>query len=465
MSSVIRLFTVFVLGTLLVACSSSSDDNATPSRRPTEPAPEPTPEPRAENVAFWYQRIDATTDLAGLGNVRLVVTVPQAQSRDAIAQIHAIGAKAYRYVQFYWYPEGREHEGLDIGKRLDWAFCASGAQPAVGREVPRRDGVERWYFLDANEQGVREQVGAFLRGIRAEGWDGIMFDRGFAALTGSEASIRDVWASSSQCTDTPVEPGRTFADAYVGLVAEAKQTGLEVLLNYGLSSVDPVVPMRPDPRDPDCPARAWARCSTLDDVWPHVDWTLDEAIAHPRDEQFSEDLAALSRITTDSRHPNRVIGLITAGTLGGEFTRDNVFFQWARVKLFPVPLAVGTGDDGCRNNPDAPICNRHGSFPELANAALGAPTTARPEPQSCEPGSNEQCLWVRKYQRGMVVVNVSPVPKRLRGTALRVAGCRVVTDVYADAPIANGRCVTAVDLELPAWSGRVLTYAAPTRGA
>src|SRR5437762_2878304 len=59
-------------------------------------------------VAFYYQPINAKTDLSRLGAVDLVITVDQRDEAAAAKAIHAIGARAFRYVQSYWFPAGAD---------------------------------------------------------------------------------------------------------------------------------------------------------------------------------------------------------------------------------------------------------------------------------------------------------------------------------------------------------------------
>src|SRR5258708_62235 len=104
-----------------------------------------------ENVSFFYQQITRTTNLSGLGKVELVVADIQHDDATAAARVKATGAKAYRYVQSYWFPKGRTYDGIDIGAHPDWAFCSTGHKPMVGR---RDEFGLVWWFLDMNEQPV-----------------------------------------------------------------------------------------------------------------------------------------------------------------------------------------------------------------------------------------------------------------------------------------------------------------------
>ena len=103
-----------------------------PSTAPT-PANVPTLTiPGRENIAFYYQRITRTTDLSKLGNVSLVVTGKTA-GRTAAVAIKKTGARAYRGVQAYWFADGDSYDGLEVTKRMDWAFCETGDTPIVAR--------------------------------------------------------------------------------------------------------------------------------------------------------------------------------------------------------------------------------------------------------------------------------------------------------------------------------------------
>ena len=150
------------------------------------------------------------------------------------------------------------------------------------------------------------------------------------------------------------------------------------------------------------------------------------------------------------------MGLITQSTLGGDESKDAAYFQWARVKLFKIPLAVNTGDSGCAGITG--ICNHAALYPELVDTVFGDPVAPQPASQSCVNGSTTQCVWNRTYAYGMSVVNVTPNRVGAQKLELGVNGCRYVQDVFANRPLADNKCVESVTLDLPAWSGRPLRY-------
>lgn len=439
---------VVALALLTTACGGGGSGKHDATKAPSTPAPS-----ARENVTFYYQPVGAVDDLAKLGRVNIVV----GQGGSSAAQrIKATGAKAYRYVQTYWFPAGKVFDGVDIAAHPDDAFCGSDGKPVVGRTDFRG---QEWWFLDINERAVRAEFLTHLEAIRAQGWDGVFMDRGYAALTGiDDPVVRNVWNEVSTCTNDPVQRAATFADAYVEATRAVREAGLELMLNYGVSALDPATALRPDPHDSACVQRDYAKCRHLDDVWPQVQWALNEAISHPRDVDWAHEYESNRASEKDPAHGGQIVGLITQATLGGEHTRDGVYFEWSKVKLFKIPLAVGTGDDGCPGKPANSICNRQAIYPELANLAFGTPIDAEPRSGDCAAGSTVDCVWSRRYEHGASIANVQPIAASFE-LSLGVQGCRYVRDLWSGEPLAGNRCTKSVTLDVPAWSGRPLAYA------
>ena len=435
-----------LLSVIAVACSGGSSKNSGSNAVPTKAA-------GRENVTFYYQQIHSGRDLATFGKVKLVVAAPQTNGKEAAALIKSTDAKAYRYIQTYWLPTSGYSDDPGATNQPNWHFCSQGSTPTVGRtDNQGRD----WYFYDMNERSSLEHLKARLQIIKAEGWDGVFFDRGFAALTGlDDPSVKNVWDQVSTCTADPVKPGATFADAYVGATREAHAVGLEMMMNYGISPFDHSTPLRPDSKNTACRQRRFKQCPQLDDVWPALNWVLDEGISHPKDIAFLGDNETNLTIEREAAKGRRTVGLLTTGSLG-ENNRENVFFEWSKVKLFDIPLAVNTGEGGCQGQ-TVTVCNRARLYPELANVAFGTPLADKPFKRSCQGKSNVNCLWIRQYSNGMSVVNVSDA-SITASLDLGVNGCRVVTSVDSGQALAGGACVTKVSMTIPAWSGRPLTY-------
>jgi hypothetical protein len=445
------LVSLFLLVALVLAACGDGGDDSGGEAQSTDP----------ENVAFFYLPIRSQEDVDKLGPVRLVVA-GQGNSRrgggDVVEMIHKTGAKAYIYEQTYWFPQDRGHQGLNMSRHPDWAFCTDGDQPLT---APRND--ESWVFLDMNERAVQTYLENQFRAMKDAGWDGIFFDRGGAAL-GALEQDPDIWYEQSTCTEDPVRPDAAFADTWVDVSGIVKKLGLDLIVNYGLSPFDPEHPMRPDPRDDNCIERT-TPCPTLDDGWTNPTWVLDEAPAHPYDENWENDFAANRENEQNAAHPDSVLGLITVGTLGGGLSRQNVFFEWARTKLFDFPLGVSVWDreKACPDVAPGEPCRSLLTYPELTSIVLGSPVDDQPQSAPCKGGSDVNCVWSRRYAQGAMVANVQD--RRVRDFELELGtdGCRYVYDVWTGKMLGGGDCVESVTLDLAAWSGRPLSYSTSAR--
>ena len=121
-------------------------------------------------------------------------------------------------------------------------------------------------------------------------------------------------------------------------------------------------------------------------MWRHADLVLNESPAHPRGVDWGRDFHANQRSERDSAHGHRTVALITTDTLGGEAqqTPANVYYQWSRIKLFNLAVAVNTGTGGCPDGgTTSGVCNRFGVYPELASVKFGRPLKAGPAKQAC----------------------------------------------------------------------------------
>jgi hypothetical protein len=417
----------------VAACGYSRSANSTPSQ--------------LETFALFYQQIQSASQLSRLGRVNVIVTVNQRDDKAAIRAIHARGAKAFLYVQSYWFPADETYDGVDISNHLGWAFCVNGARPLVGRVTDGRP----WYILDANERAVQDYYLAFLRGLHKQGWDGVMMDRGAVALWGP------YWHDRSSCTMDPVVRGARMSDAYVELMRDAHKAGLQLFMNYGDSPFDPVHPFRPDPRDPACLLRtkqARRSCRHLQDGFKWVNYFLDEGAAHPRNDRWAADFA--SNLANERAWPRvKVVGLLTQSGLGRDVSRSSVYFAYARVRLFDMPLAVFTGENRCHGH--EALCDRQGVYTRLATAQFGRPLTSAPRSYDCTGGSRVLCLWVRQYSGGLVALNASgrAVPATL---PLATSNCERVFSLYSRHLVNRGRCLRKVHLRIPPWSGRPMSY-------
>jgi hypothetical protein len=430
-------------GLVGTAGAGASTAGATPGATPGAADAAP-----PESAAFYYQQIHADTDLRGLAGADLVVTRSQIDEPGATARLHGLGAQAYRYVQMYWAPAGVPYDGIDLGQTPGWGFCGAGTAATLGRVDSTGF---PWFFLDLNERAAWDYAVGFLQTVKGWGYDGIMLDRGYAAtVAGTAPDGTRIWNRASTCTEDPVAPGARFADRYVAFAAAARQAGLEVMFNTGVSPYDERYRSRPDPADPRCDlpltasAAAWAACPRLDDVAPVATSFLNEGFSAGTDSRFASDLATGAEAERRGGPP--VFGLVKAPGTGPEERREAIY-RWARAKLFPLPLAVNTGDDACGGDPG--VCLRNGLFPELSSVRFGAPVDGGPVRDQCVPGSTLRCVYTRVYAGGRVVVNVTPQPRRV----VLPAAATDVRDVGSGVTISR-QC--AVELDLPAWTARIL---------
>jgi hypothetical protein len=307
---------------------------------------------------------------------------------------------------------------------------------------------------------VRTKIKRILAGLKAKGWDGVMFDRGQAATQyAADLRGRPVWSKKSTCTGSPHKQGARFADAYVSMLGLAHAVGLRAMMNNGESPFDPVTPMRPDPDDRACRAGTWSKCNFISDAWRKLDLVLNETAAKPKVDGWARNFVGNKR---SERHPSfghRTVALITSASLGGDRkqTRRNVFYQWSRIKLFDLAVAVNTGDDGCPGGTTSGICNRYGVYPELVNTKFGRPLANSPSSSECLRRSEVRCVWKRLYAKGANVLNAQPSPSKV-SVKLGTRGCRHVYNVFERRPLAGNNCVRKVSVKLPAWSGRPLKY-------
>ena len=375
------------------------------------------------NWVWYYQHVQAA-DAVKFTGARAVVVADQPDDAAAVAEIHRKDALAFHYVNVYWYPGNRAYEGVDLSQNAGWAFCMSGSQAAIGRSV---NGVP-WYYADLNERGLYDSVVAYLRSLRASGYDGVFVDLGTPALaTGAMPGL------VSTCTQQPVAPGATFADAYARVVRAAHAIGLHVVVNYTTTK----------------PLRA--------DVAAVVDRTLYET---PPGSTAASFAAAFAR-----RRAEQAAGQGTAPRYVEEIKtsragdKAGAFYGWAQAALWRVDLVINAGDDNCGGS-GAAACARFGTFPELTAVHRGTAMDAAPSSRSCTARAAMRCLWVRRWQYALVLVNTTGAPIRaIVSTGHR--RCRTFTDVWRARTLNGGACSMKLTVTVPADSGRVYTERYP----
>jgi hypothetical protein len=373
---------------------------------------------------WYYQHVQAS-DAAKFRAARAVVVADQTDDAAAVAEIHAQGALAFHYVNVYWYPSGRTYQTVDIALHSDWAFCESGTQPAIGRTLA---GVP-WYYANLNERGMYDSVTAYLRSLKAAGYDGVFFDIGTLAL--GTGPMRD---KVSTCTQQPVVPGATFADAYARVVVAAHAIGLHVVLNYTTTKplrtdVAAVVDRRLFETEPGSPIGGFAA-----------------AFARRRAEEAAS-----------AGGPPRYVEEIKTAAPDD---RAGAFLGWAEAALWRIDLTVNSGDDACPGAVAGSACSRYGTFPELTRVVRGPALDAAPSSRSCTAGSTVRCVWVRRWQDAIVLANTTTAPVKARISAGH-RHCRAFRSVWGGGLVRGGKCTASLTVTLPAMSGRVYTETSP----
>jgi hypothetical protein len=351
----------------------------------------------------------------------------------------------------YWYPANGSYQGVDIAAHTGWAFCKSGHTPYVGRTA---DNV-KWYYIDANERDARIAIDDYFANLKALGYDGVFFDRGSAAFRGNRYAI--TWKAST-CTGTPVHMRhRRFSDVYASVIHDAYNLGLTVYLNYAHPYFGSR--LRPNPSDRDCRLQIWSHCTFETDVWKWLTEIVDENRGGTGPlQQFRYDF----KVGRASEHhlPATGVPRVVREIKVTSSNRQLVFYRWARARLFRVLTFVNTGDDRCLGQSD---CFRFGTYPELTQVSFGGRVDSKPLSQRCGGSSSLTCLWVRRYRRGVSVINPSDTTKILRGLRLNVGSCRYVKDVFASTATStvalnSDGCIGRISYRVPPHSGRVFIY-------
>ena len=357
-----RVILAAVLASLFAGAVSCSWLATTPSpKQKSSRAPHP---PTVDsgggvhNPTFYYagkEPLRDGADLSALGKPSIVVTTPGANEQAAVRAIHSVGAKAYRDAESDWAPDKGIYEGIDLGKHPGWAFCRQGKDPLLGRTTTEADGAKRdWYFLDTTSAALRSRIAKILASYKAKGWDGLMWDRGGAATQ----NATDAAGRPGLGRDLPVHrrPAQIFMHSSPTRTstcwAGPDRQVCRSCSTPGLPPTTRLRPFRPDPTDAACLREAVGglqlhrrRAATTADL------LLNESIAFPSRQAVATNLRCQPAIRARRSSGRRAAQTYTLGGPAHQ-NRADVFYEWARVKLFDLPLAVNTGDDDCDHVPE-----------------------------------------------------------------------------------------------------------------
>ncbi len=420
------------------------------------------PVPVRENVVFLYQtpaEVTAAGQLAKIGHPRDIVfgahtgdVVPG--SADEVTLAHSLGAKAYKYIQLTWFPTAAATwMGTTAAQRAAWTLCRTGSTAL--RDANDGDGLqhptEDWAYADLNEVGMANAVLAWTAQLKALGYDGVFIDNGGRSLHGP------AWNATSTCTDSKIKPGIRSADAWMALTTRIRAQHLKVAIDWSSRTALPLT--RPDPNNP-------GRIKT--DVG-NLSWVLHENVGHPKENYPGSDPAWVTSLmfpfetlvagTVDDALNGRgqVVEMAKArlpATDPNRAKQDE--YVWALAKLSGQPVALNAGFDYCGDSPGTTDCNRTGFNPSLTDLTLGNPIDSMPYQARCD---TRGCMWVRRFQKGMVVASAYGTATRAAKVPLGVSGCRYVT-AFNGGKQGGGKCVTTLDVGTGPTSrwGRVYLY-------
>jgi hypothetical protein len=416
-----------------------------------------------ENTTFLYETLADTAAAGQLGTVGhprdLVFGAKNTDlvpgSADEPAYAHSIGARAIKYVQFTWYPTlSNRWLGTTAAQRAGWAVCDRGTTPltdATDGDAANTHGPVDWSYADFNERAYVDAVLGWTAQLKALGYDGVFVDAAGRALRGPG------WNVASTCTTNPVRRGARSSDAFAALLMAIKGQGLQVsAMNIGApTSVDPF--SRSDPAQPG---------RTRTDLGA-LDWIVHENAARPTENYVGAVKAARSygtpfdtlvaRIRDDARYGrSKVVEMAKARLPLDDPNRGRQEqYVWALAKLAGGPVALNAGFDFCGVPAGTDDCNRTGLSRPLTDVRLGTPVDSAPYAVDCQGAS---CMWIRRFEKGVVVVSAYGTPRRVTTVPLGTVGCRRVT-AFQGGPQAKGACVTAVDVATgtPGW-GHIYLY-------
>jgi hypothetical protein len=416
-----------------------------------------------ENITFLYQTLSASAAAGQIDNVGHPRDLVYGTSNDARVPgtaheaewAHQRGARAFKYAQLTWFPTAsNDWIGTTAAQRAGWALCRSGNRPLTDAdatvEAGPRHAVE-WRCADANERGYVNALLAWTAQLKALGYDGVFIDAAGRALRGA------YWNVTSSCTSDPVTPGASSSTAWFNLLMQVKAQGLAVAaMNINdPDSVDPFT--RPDPSHP-------AKVKT--DV-RQLDWILHENAARPTENYPAVvkparlygtpfDTLATRALNDAVNGRFRVVEMAKARLALNDPNRERQeAYVWSLAKLAGGPVAMNTGWDFCGLPAGTNDCNRTGLSRQLTDLRLGTPIDSAPYAPVCTGAS---CMWVRRFQKGLVVVSAYGTPRRTATVPLGTVGCRHVT-AFRGGVQAKGACVTSLGVatETPNF-GRIYLY-------
>lgn len=318
--------------------------------------------------AFWYEDWRPDT-WAKLQPANVIVGVPP----QAVAEIHAHGGRALRYVTFYQARLGtefvRDQSDLEnVGFRTSSGFLSS----AFGG----RDN----YVLCSNSSELRRRVLAYVeKTLQKEGYDGLFVDNAY--LTPARDEVCDAKHRHSS-------PGLKGGAAYIDLMAEVRATAKE--LKPGAMIVS-------NPGNPQEADQLRSAKQTLWDVSDYVMWESYgfSSLLGSGHDRWANTLQQSRKWASSSRAPQ-----ILALSYPRNFAE--ALHSFAVARLFGFAYAANLGERDFQREQEG---GHFGVFLQRLPLELGNPRDAWKEAQ--------RGILHRNFDHGEIFLNVGTVPAEL----------------------------------------------------
>jgi hypothetical protein len=257
-----------------------------------------------------------------------------------------------------------------------------------------------------------------------------------------------------------------MSDTYAALIGTARAAGLSTFVNVGRAAL-----ARPDPSDATCRARRWDTCRVLDDVVTTADYLLTENtpifpdLSAPLDPNLEGQLRSFGDAVTARRGRAAPVALGKVWAPKAQTTRVASYLATVG-RVAGHPVAVGSGDDRCGGADAVPAllsCSRGGVAPaRVVSTRLGAALDPTWSEHGCDPDGTG-CVLVRRYDRGIAVLNPTSRTRDTGRIALGVDGCRRLERRTTGTLIGAGTCLTALRRMPGPFTGEMYVYRdAPT---
>ncbi len=396
--------------------------------------------PRIETFAFWYEPYKPVADpdasIRHIGNAAFVVGP---DIKPGSAELSKSGIALLPYMTLYQTGPWVGSFGADVDPKAVAGMIApiaffqktasfpGGPKGYIPTVFCRPGNIEYnskaiQYTTCPNSASFRNMVLQYVENQLAAGVTGFFVDNGYAD---------DIAASAACQSNKHVHyygDDLTSSDAFIGMLMEVScaikkrnQRGI-IMVNGGV------------------PSDANYYGLTLGDVSDGQLWESYLRTSYNTAQEHVSDWETVYRRSIESEKAWLAVPPRRMYVLSYPWNRDEAFFCYATAKLCNLPWSanLGIGDrDHMR------FGGHFGTYPELINLRLGSPLDTRQY-----GGEKIGEVYLRRYERGLVVVNPSAQEQRL---VVPMMTRSIVRDVFSDRSYQGG----SISLSLPPKSGRV----------